>query len=202
MRAALEMTGCEVVEIGVNSGGLNILDWIDASNPEADAHVRSVVEWIYDEGAASKGPGTRPGDPFWSMRGREIVTCILAHIVYADPGSVPRNLTTVRRFLRTPEAEMPQLLAGIHRGSAAPAWLPHPPSARITALGQTIAVQFNNGNMCMHAPTRNTGDLAEKPQQGIGGACDVSIGGLQSGLVQHRVTSRRRSRVREHLKTA
>jgi hypothetical protein len=136
MRAALEMTGCEVVEIGVNSGGLNILDWIDASNPEADAHVRSVVEWIYDEGAASKGPGTRPGDPFWSMRGREIVTCILAHIVYADPGSVPRNLTTVRRFLRTPEAEMPQLLAGIHRGSAAPAWLPHPPSAEITALGQ------------------------------------------------------------------
>jgi hypothetical protein len=29
MRAALEMTGCEVVEIGVNSGGLNILDWIE-----------------------------------------------------------------------------------------------------------------------------------------------------------------------------
>ena len=117
MRANLEATGHNVIELGIASGGLNILDWITISHPESNAHIRSVVEWIYNEGSTANTTGGGDRNPFWKMRGREMVTCMLAHILHAPDGAVPKTLRTLRRFVRTPEGQMPQLLAGIHRMS-------------------------------------------------------------------------------------
>ena len=114
MTGALEGRGCKVVSIGLGESGVNVLDWIDIDHPEADTHIRSVVDWIYDEGAARSASGgivAQAKDPQWGMWGRSLVTALLADILYRPQG--PKTLRALRQGLVTPEDRMPALLGGI-----------------------------------------------------------------------------------------
>lgn len=117
MTEALQANGCKVVSIGLTGQGVNALDWIDVRHPEADAHIRSAVEWIYHEGAASRSGGDQGRDPFWSTWGRALVTCLMAHMLFHPHSTFPKTLASLRRGIATPEGEMPTLLRGINRTS-------------------------------------------------------------------------------------
>ena len=124
--AALRRQRKHVVHIGIPTEdatrppvtGFNVLGWIDTTHPEAELHVRSVVSWIYDEDATAHA--TRPGraeDPFFSAMGRNLVTCLLAHIVWSDPHAVDISLRELSKAVARPEDEMLDLLAHIRASS-------------------------------------------------------------------------------------
>lgn len=116
MTDALRKRGRRVVSIGLKGDGVNALDWIDTDHPEADAFIRSAVDWIYNEGATSRSSADQSRDPFWSTWGRALVSCLMAHMLYASDG--PRTLSALRQGISTPENEMPKVLRGIHASSA------------------------------------------------------------------------------------
>jgi type IV secretion system protein VirD4 len=124
--AALRRQRKDVVHIGIPNEdatrppvtGFNVLRWIDTTHAEAELHVRSVVSWIYDDDAAAHA--TRPGraeDPFFAAMGRNLVTSLLAHIVWSDPHAVDISLRELAKAIARPEDEMLDLLAHI-RGSS------------------------------------------------------------------------------------
>ena len=116
MTPALVVAGFTVTSIGLDGVGVNVLDWIDIKHPEADAHIRSAVDWIYDEGAASRSTdGAR--DPFWGMWGRKLVTCLAAHMMFSSDPALPKTLATLRQGMSIPENAMQTLLRGIHATS-------------------------------------------------------------------------------------
>lgn len=117
MADALTAAGCNVVCIGLEGDGIDVLDWIDISHPEADAHIRSAVEWIYNEGAAHRSNEGHAKDPFWGTWGRALVTCLAAHMLFSEDANLPKTVSTLRRGIATPENEMKTLLAGINRTS-------------------------------------------------------------------------------------
>jgi type IV secretion system protein VirD4 len=121
--SALRRQHKRVVHIGIPDGGstrtrqtgFNVLGWIDTAHPEAETHVHSVVSWIYDESAAAM-PTTAPGraeDPFFGKMGRNLVTCLLAHIVWCDPVQVDISLRTFVQAIARPQDEMLDLLTHI-----------------------------------------------------------------------------------------
>lgn len=118
MTDALTRRGFKVASIGLGSGGINALDWIEHTHPEAEAHIRSAVDWVYDEGAAMRGVAAgQPKDPFWSTWGKALITCLTAHILFSERTDFPKTLATLRMFVSTPESQMPQLLRGINASS-------------------------------------------------------------------------------------
>lgn len=118
MTEALQHAGYDVYTIGLKGGGINALDWIDIKHPEADAHIRLAVDWIYNEGATSRSGGDQGRDPFWSTWGRSLVTCLMAHMLYHPDPRAAKTLAYLRGGIATPESDMPTLLEGIHAGSA------------------------------------------------------------------------------------
>jgi type IV secretion system protein VirD4 len=120
---ALRRQRKQVVHIGIPSddeakppvAGFNVLSWIDITHPEAEVHVRIVVSWIYDELAAAGS--ARGEDPFFAPMGRELVTCLLAHLVWSDPEAVEISLATLAAGISVPEDDMLTLLAGIRATS-------------------------------------------------------------------------------------
>jgi len=118
MTAALREQGRTVITLGLNGRGFNALDWIDTANPECDAHIRTAVDHLYNEGA-TPGDGDRQGkDPFWSTWGKALITCLAAHMIHHPDPSGPKTLAALRQGIATPEADMPPLLTGIHKTSA------------------------------------------------------------------------------------
>lgn len=113
MTEALQAAGYKVVSIGLTGQGINALDWIDIRHPEADAHIRSAVDWVYNEGAAMRSGDDQGRDPFWSMWGRALVTCLMAHMLFSDDAGLPKTLATLRLGIGTPEDAMKMLLTGI-----------------------------------------------------------------------------------------
>ena len=103
---ALDLTTARTV-------GFNALDWIDVRSPLAEANVNAVVSWIFGEQQQSRG-----GDEFFRNRGKEMVACLLAHMLW-DP-SIPtadKTLRALRTGVCEPEARMRRLLAGIRKTS-------------------------------------------------------------------------------------
>ena len=93
--------------------GFNALDWIDVELPLAEANVNAVVTWIFGE------PHGRGGsDEFFRNRGKEMVACLLAHMLW-DPqtGTADKTLRALRQGICEPEARMRRLLAGIRKTS-------------------------------------------------------------------------------------
>ena len=122
---ALVKQGKRVHHVGINSArdaarcGINVLAWIDPQHAEAEMHVRTAVSWIYDEDAAALGG--KNDDPFFMPMGKELVTCLLAHMLWderVDPSE--KNLQTLRVGIEVPEAQMPGVLKGIQRTSHSP----------------------------------------------------------------------------------
>ena len=95
--------------------GFNVLDWIDTASPMAETNIRSVTGWLSGETA---GEGRDPNAEFFSRRGRALIACLLAHMLWDD--ALPpehKTLLTLRRGLAVPEHEMRELLGRIHRNS-------------------------------------------------------------------------------------
>lgn len=117
MTNALRETGANVYTIGLTGQGINALDWIDINHPEADPHIRSAVDWIYDEAAAHRNGSKGGSDPFWGTWGRSLVTCLMAHMLYHPNPQGRATLSALRTGIATPEKEMRKLLRGIHKTS-------------------------------------------------------------------------------------
>jgi type IV secretion system protein VirD4 len=117
MTDALKAKGFNVTAIGLNGQGIDALDWIDPQHPEADAHIRSVVDWIYNEGATTPHAQGQARDPFWPTWGRALVTCLAAHMLFSDQSDFRKTLAALRQGLATPEAEMQAMLTAINANS-------------------------------------------------------------------------------------
>jgi type IV secretion system protein VirD4 len=100
------------------AAGFNVLDWIDIQSPLATTNVLSVVRWVCGDSTAGAGGGKDKGSEFFEARGRAMVACLLAHMLW-DPAIPPelKTLRTLRAGLATPEKDMRDLLKGIHNDS-------------------------------------------------------------------------------------
>jgi type IV secretion system protein VirD4 len=113
-----EAMGHEVVCLDLEhatSTGFNVLDWIDLRSPMAESNVHAVTTWICGE------PGVRESEEsqFFRNRGREMVACLLAHMLWDD--SIPeteKTLRTLRAGISAPDKQMRRVLRGIHRTSS------------------------------------------------------------------------------------
>jgi type IV secretion system protein VirD4 len=121
---ALRDQGKDVFHIGVPSEeqpeatGFNVLDFIDITHPEAELHVQSVVDWTYDTNVAA---GSHRGeDPFFAPMGRQLLLCLLAHLVWADPQTVEISLATLSDTLARPQQEILDNLRAIASTSSSP----------------------------------------------------------------------------------
>jgi type IV secretion system protein VirD4 len=110
--------GHDVHQVALGTdGGLNVLDWIDIASPLATTNVLSVVSWVCGDAA----PGSDPSAEFFASRGRALVACLLAHMLWS-PEFPPegKTLAMLRRGLAIGEEELRALLAGIERNSPSP----------------------------------------------------------------------------------
>jgi type IV secretion system protein VirD4 len=118
----LRRRGKNVVHIGIDNGefatGFNVLSWIDINHPEAELHVQSVVGWIYDE--AISAASRRGEDPFFAPMGRQLITCLLADLIWSDPDKVEISLATFADGLALPENDLLALLKQISYKSRSP----------------------------------------------------------------------------------
>lgn len=122
--AAMKAQGKQVVHIGIPSEdpdmppatGFNVLAWIDITSPEAEVHCRTVISWIADE-APTGGHSGRTEDPFFGAMGKELGTCLLAHVLWDAPPEA-RTLATLAAAIAIPEDDMLTLLAGINATSS------------------------------------------------------------------------------------
>lgn len=121
--AALRSQGKRVFHIGFDdmhgliATGVNVLAWIDIRHPEAQMHIRSVTSWIYDEDAAKSS--SKSEDPFFTNMGKNLVSCLLAHMMWSD-GNEPKTLSTLAEALSIPEKEMMGMLEHIYAHSKSP----------------------------------------------------------------------------------
>ena len=115
---ARQAMGHNVYQIGLHDGlGFNVLDWIDIASPLATTNVLSVVAWICGDAA----PGVDQSAEFFASRGRALVACLLAHMLWS-PEFPPeaKTLAMLRRGLSTPEDGLREMLAGIEQSSPSP----------------------------------------------------------------------------------
>ena len=98
-------------------GGINILDWIDVTQPLAETNVHAVVGWIFGEAEG----GSSDADKFFRNWGKQLVACLLAHMLWDETlPAEAKTLRTLRAGIVTPEDQMRDVLEGIHAGSRSP----------------------------------------------------------------------------------
>jgi type IV secretion system protein VirD4 len=89
--------------------GFNVLDWIDTGSELAEMHVHTVVSWIFGE-----APGRETEEQFFFRQwGKDLVACLLAHLLWDDGATAPKTLATLRAGVATPEKQMRSLLRSI-----------------------------------------------------------------------------------------
>lgn len=108
VREAREGMGQAVVELGLDGVGLNVLAGINPSSSNAPRRLLSAVASLCGE------EPERDANAIFDNAGRNLVACILAHIIY-DPVLPPehRTLAFFRELITTPERDMKRLLGGI-----------------------------------------------------------------------------------------
>jgi len=118
MREPLEDLGRKVYEVGLGTPGVNAIGWINTNDPEAEDHVKMVVETIYDDSAGAVSAAQFPSKEvsFWIKWGKALTTCLLAHLLWSDDGR-QKTLAELRKGIRTPERRMVGLLKTIHEKS-------------------------------------------------------------------------------------
>jgi len=96
--------------------GFNVLDWIDIGSPLAETDVSAVVEWV-----CGTRTSTDATAEFFESRGKALVTCLLAHVLW-DPALPPaaKTLRTLRAGVAAPESRLREILDGIHQNSPSP----------------------------------------------------------------------------------
>ena len=98
-------------------GGVNVLDWIDVTQPLAETNVHAVVGWIFGEAEG----GSSDADKFFRNWGKQLVACLLAHMLWDETLlAEAKTLRTLRVGIVTPEDQMRDVLEGIHAGSRSP----------------------------------------------------------------------------------
>ena len=98
--------------------GFNVLDWIDTVSPLAETDVSAVVEWVC--GTRATGDATAE---FFESRGKALVTCLLAHLLWDPDPALPnryKTLRTLRAAVAAPESKLRNILDGIHEDSPSP----------------------------------------------------------------------------------
>ena len=113
-----EAMGHTVVKIGPGLHGFNVLSWIDVRNPLAETHVQAVVDWLTGErnGQTAKSDNNE----IFKVRAREMMTCILADLLWGDASPEKKTLREFRARLSVPEKKMKGFLADIHEGTRSP----------------------------------------------------------------------------------
>ena len=96
-----------------NTWGFNVLDWIDTGSELAEMHVHTVVSWIFAEPAARESPE----QAFFYRWGKDLVACLLAHLLWDNKATAPKTLATLRTAVATPERRMRTLLRAISETS-------------------------------------------------------------------------------------
>jgi type IV secretion system protein VirD4 len=93
--------------------GFNALDWIDITSPMAETDAMSIVEWICGDTPIEDATAA-----FFKGRGKALVACLLAHMLW-DPELVPelKTLRTLRTLIVTPEDELRAILSAIRQSS-------------------------------------------------------------------------------------
>ena len=122
LASARDAMGHTVYQLGLRgTAGFNVLDWIDIDSPLATTNVLSVVGWVCGDGPTGGGGGKDKGSEFFEARGRAMVACLLAHMLW-DPAVLPalKTLRTLRAAIATPEKDMRKRLEGIHKDSRSP----------------------------------------------------------------------------------
>ena len=93
--------------------GFNVLDWIDTTDELAEMYVHTVVSWIFGEAA-----GRETEEQFFFRQwGKDLVACLLAHLLWEDKATSPKTLVSLRDAVATPEKRMRDLLRGISANS-------------------------------------------------------------------------------------
>jgi type IV secretion system protein VirD4 len=122
LAGARKNMGHTVHQLGLRgTTGFNVVDWIDIESPLATTNVLSVVGWVCGDSQTRGGGGNDKGSEFFEARGRAMVACLLAHMLW-DP-SMPKALKTLRTLrvcVAKPEKEMREVLKGIHKKSLSP----------------------------------------------------------------------------------
>ena len=112
-RAAMDHQVFELDPRTAAQVGFNVLDWIDIASPMAETDVRHVVDWICGEGLAGDDK-----KEFFKSRGKAMVTCLLAHMLWDNElAAEMKSLRTLRVAITVSEHDMRALLAHIHRFS-------------------------------------------------------------------------------------
>ena len=116
MREAMDH---KVVQVGPCLDGFNPLDWIDIKDPLAETHVQTVIDWITGD-QNSQVVTSDDANSMFRVRGKEMMTAILADLLWSDEPTEKKTIRTFRERVCTPEKKMKGLLADIHEESRSP----------------------------------------------------------------------------------
>jgi len=96
--------------------GLNALDWIDVKDPMVGMHIGTVVQWLWHESGGSR----TSSDRFFEPKAKDLVRCLLAHILFetGEPMPPEKTLKVLRGAIAVPEKQLRAILETIHTSSA------------------------------------------------------------------------------------
>ncbi len=114
-----EAMGHKVVQVGPTLDGFNPLDWIDIKNPLAETHVQTVIDWITGD-QNSQVVTSDDANSMFRVRGKEMMTAILADLLWSDEPVEKKTIRTFRERICTPEKRMKGFLGQIHEESRSP----------------------------------------------------------------------------------
>ena len=100
------------------SGGFNVLDWIDPASALAESQVEAVATWLVGEPA--RGSAAKSGAEFFRDNAKSLIACLLADVLWNEDPKAERTLRRMRQVLVTPEAELREVLGRIHAHSPSP----------------------------------------------------------------------------------
>lgn len=92
--------------------GFNVLRWIGTGETSAEEDVATVVTWLMSESVDQSG-NTR----FFEVSARQLLTGVLAYIVFSEEYRDRRTLKALHEFMAQPEQSFRERLANIHKAS-------------------------------------------------------------------------------------
>lgn len=109
----------KVVQVGPCLDGFNPVEWINIKDPLAETHVQTVVDWITGD-QNSAVVTSDDANSMFRVRGKEMMTAILADLLWSDEPAEKKTIRTFRERICTPEKKMKGFLATIHAESKSP----------------------------------------------------------------------------------
>lgn len=118
LEEALSDQGQRVVQLRIGGAeGFNVLAAIDTADPLAEMKVRAVAHRVVGPLPARADDNAQR----WKAAGRDIVTALLAHMMWDDTlPPAEKTLRRLRRGVAQPEPVLRDVLAGIHATSRSP----------------------------------------------------------------------------------